>query len=88
MWIFGLIYLIGGLLTMLAVPRIKNEDTRTWIQFFVLSLTVLGICIVLTSHPEPITDIVEAYQKGHIVKCETITIEGTDTVKIVKYKYK
>lgn len=88
MWIFGLIYLIGGLLTMLAVPRIKNDDTKIWVQFLVLSLTVLGVSIVLTSHSEPITTIVESYQKGQIVKCETITVEGTDTVKITKYKYK
>lgn len=88
MWIYGLIFLIGALLTMFAVPRIKNDDTRTWVQFFVLALVTVGVTIVLTSHPEPITNIVKSYQKGQIVKCETITIEGTDTVKIVKYKYK
>lgn len=88
MWIYGLIILIGGLLTMFAVPRIKNDDTRTWVQFLVLISVTLGVSLILTLHPQPITTVVEDYQEGHIIKCETITIEGTDTVKIVKYKYK
>lgn len=88
MWIFELIILIGGLLTIFAVPRIKNDDTRAWVQFLVLILVTLGVSLILTLHPQPITNIVESYQKGQIVKCETITIEGTDTVKITKYKYK
>lgn len=88
MWIYGLIILIGGLLTIFAVPRIKDNDVRAWVQFLVLISVTFGISIVLTSHPEPITNIVESYQKGQIIKCETITIEGTDTVKITKYKYK
>lgn len=88
MWIFALIYLIGGLLTMFVVPRIKNDDIRAWVQFLVLSLTVFGVCTFLTSHPQSITPTIEDYQEGRIIKCETITIEGTDTVKVVKYKYK
>jgi uncharacterized membrane protein YqgA involved in biofilm formation len=88
MWIYGLIILIGGLLTIFAVPRIKDNDTRNWVQFIVLISVTLGVSLILTLHPEPITNIVESYQKGQIVKCETITVEGTDTVKITKYKYK
>ena len=88
MWIFGLIFLIGGLLTMFAVPCIKDDDTRAWAQFLVLGLVTFSIVVVFTTHPDQITTIVEAYQEGHIIKCETINIEGTDTVKIVKYKYK
>lgn len=88
MWISGIIILIGGLLTVFAVPRIKDDDHRAGTQFIVLLLVTLGVSIVLTSHPEPITNIIKAYQKGQIVKYETIIVEGTDTVKIIKYKYK
>lgn len=88
MWIFGLIFLIGGLLTMFVVPRIKDDDSRTWVQFIVLTLVTFGVAIIFTTHPDYITNIVESYQEGQIIKCETITIEGTDTIKVVKYKYK
>ena len=88
MWIFGLIFLIGTLLTVFAVPRIKNEDAKPWVQLSVLTLVTIGVVVVFTTHPEIITNTIKAYQKGQIVKCETITVEGTDTVKIVKYKYK
>lgn len=88
MWIFGLIFLIGGLLTIFAVPRIKDDDARAGIQFLILGLITFSVVGVFTTHPDQITTIVEAYQEGQIIKCETITIEDTDTVKIVKYKYK
>lgn len=35
-----------------------------------------------------ITDTINNYHKGNIIKVETITIQGTDTIKVVKYKYK
>lgn len=88
MWIFGLIFLIGGLLTIVAVPNIDHDDVRAWVQFLVLSFTIIGTCIVFTLHPQPITTIIKDYQEGRIIKCETISIEDADTVKIVKYKYK
>lgn len=88
MWIFGLIFLIGAILTMFVVPCIKDDDARAWTQFGVLTLVVLSVAIVFSSHPDQITTIVESYQEGQIIKCETITIEGIDTVKVVKYKYK
>lgn len=88
MWILGLIILIGGLLTMLAVPRIKDEAYKAWFQFVVLILTVFGVSIILTSHHEPVTNIINDYHSGKIIKCEEIMIEGTDTLWTVKYKYK
>lgn len=35
-----------------------------------------------------ITSTIKDYEKGAIVKVETITIQDTDTVKVIKYKYK
>lgn len=35
-----------------------------------------------------ITDTINDYHKGAIVKVETITIQDVDTVKVIKYKYK
>lgn len=44
--------------------------------------------IVATTNYLFITDIINDYHKGDIIKVETITIQGVDTIKIVKYKYK
>lgn len=44
--------------------------------------------IVVATNSLFITDIINDYHKGTIIKVENITIQGTDTTKIVKYKYK
>lgn len=44
--------------------------------------------IMATTNSRFITDTINDYHKGAIVKVETITIQGVDTTKIVKYKYK
>lgn len=44
--------------------------------------------IVVATNSLFITDIINDYHKGNIIKVETITIQGIDTVKVVKYKYK
>ena len=44
--------------------------------------------IIATTNSRFITDTINDYHKGAIIKIETITIQGTDTTKIVKYKYK
>lgn len=44
--------------------------------------------IVVATNSLFITDIINDYHKGAIIKIETITIQGVDTTKIVKYKYK
>lgn len=51
---------------------------------FILWLFTL---IITTYNSLFITDIINDYHKGNIIKVETITIQGTDTTKIVKYKY-
>lgn len=44
--------------------------------------------IVVATNSLFITDIINDYHKGDIIKVETTTIQGADTTKIVKYKYK
>ena len=40
-----------------------------------------------TSNSLFITYTINDYHKGTIIKVETITIQDTDTVKVIKYKY-
>lgn len=44
--------------------------------------------IVVATNSLFITDIINDYHKGAIIKVETITIQDVDTVKVIKYKYK
>lgn len=44
--------------------------------------------IVVATNSLFITDIINDYHKGNIIKVETITIQDVDTVKVIKYKYK
>lgn len=44
--------------------------------------------IMATFNSRFITDTINDYHKGAIIKVETITIQDVDTVKVIKYKYK
>ena len=44
--------------------------------------------IMATFNSRFITDTINDYHKGAIIKVETTTIQGADTVKVIKYKYK
>jgi hypothetical protein len=50
------------------------------------------VCIVTfmvcNLHSSYITPIIEDYENGEIIKQEKIVIENTDTIKVIKYKYK
>lgn len=52
---------------------------------FILWLFTL---IVVATNSRFITETINDYHKGVIIKVETITIQGVDTVKVIKYKYK
>lgn len=52
---------------------------------FILCLFTL---IIATCNSRFITATINDYHKGAIIKVETITIQDTDTVKVIKYKYK
>lgn len=55
-----------------------------WLSF------ILGLFtfIMATFNSRFITATINDYHKGAIIKVETITIQGADTVKVIKYKYK
>ena len=52
---------------------------------FILWLFTL---MMATCNSRFITDTINDYHKGAIIKIETITIQDVDTVKVIKYKYK
>jgi hypothetical protein len=44
--------------------------------------------IMATTNSWFITNTINNYHKGAIIKVETITIQDVDTLKVIKYKYK
>ena len=89
MWILIITIIIGGLL-LFAFGECKkiSKESQATLSYAVWGITIMVFVIVLLSHPDFITYKIEAYQKGQIVKQETITVEDGDTIKVVKYKYK
>lgn len=89
MWILTITMIIGGsLLWIFGECKKISKETQATLSFAVWGATILVFVIVLLNHSDFITDKIEAYQEGRIVKQETITVEGGDTIKVVKYKYK
>lgn len=66
-------------------PVHPDKKALIVILSFILWLFTL---IVTTTNYRFITDIINDYHKGAIIKVETITIQDVDTVKVIKYKYK
>lgn len=89
MWILIITMIIGGILIFVfgECEKISKESQAT-LSYAVWGITIIVFVTVLLSHSDFITDKVEAYQEGQIVKQETITVEDGDTIKVVKYKYK
>ena len=89
MWIVTLIIVIGGLLIFIFSDCKKiSKELQSWLSYIVFAIVIIVMIAVFLQHSDFITPIVESYQCGNIVKHETITIEGTDTIKVIKYKYK
>ena len=89
MWIVLITIAIGGfLLFIFADCEQISKEFQGWLSYIVYAITITVMIAVILQHSDFITPIVESYQCGKIVKHETITIEDSDTVKIVKYKYK
>ena len=89
MWILIVTMIIGGILIFVfgECEKISKESQAT-LSYAVWGITLIVFVTVLLNHPDFITDKIEAYQEGKIVKQETITVEDGDTIKVVKYKYK
>ena len=89
MWILIVTMIIGGSLLWIFGDCEKISKRRqATLSYAVWAITTVVYVFVLLHHSDFMTATIKDYQEGHIIKCETISIEGTDTVKIVKYKYK
>jgi hypothetical protein len=69
----------------------KDNDINPINQFMILILSLvlyIFTLLVVSFNTNFITPTIEDYEKGAIIKVENITIQGTDTVKVIKYKYK
>lgn len=89
MWILIITMIIGGILIFVFGDcKILSKESQATLSWVVWEITILIFVVVLLNHSDFITNTIEAYQEGRIVKQETITVEGGDTIKVVKYKYK
>lgn len=69
----------------------KDDNINPMNKFFIiiLSLVLFMFTLMMASfNTYFITSTIKDYEKGAIIKVENITIQGADTTKIVKYKYK
>ena len=69
----------------------KYDNINPMNKFFIIMLSLVLFIFTLTMasfNTYFITSTIKDYEKGVIIKVENITIQGTDTTKIVKYKYK
>lgn len=89
MWILIITMIIGGiLLFVFGDCKILSKQAQASLSYAVWAVTIVIFVFVLLNHSDFMTPTIEDYEKGHIVKQETITVEDGDTIKVVKYKYK
>jgi hypothetical protein len=89
MWILIITMIIGGILIFVFGECKKiSKPVQATLSYVVWGATILVFVFVLLGHSDFMTNTIEAYQEGRIVKQETITVEDGDTIKVVKYKYK
>lgn len=87
------IIVIALLIMLVQMFLLKEEDERTkpFCNFLVIICSMmlfLFTLLIVSFNTYFITATIKDYKKGAIVKVETTTIQGTDTVKVIKYKYK
>lgn len=89
MWMLVIIPLTIFIQTILLGPSDKsvNPVKKAVIIFLTFIVWLFTLLIAIYNSPF-ITATINNYHKGNIIKVETITIQGTDTIKVVKYKYK
>lgn len=89
MWILIVTMIIGGILLWVFGDCEKiSKRSQATLSYAVWAITTAIYVFVLLNHSDFMTATIKDYQEGHIVKQETITVEGGDTIKVVKYKYK
>lgn len=90
MWLVLVIALLIMLGQMFLLKE-KDERTSPICKFLVIIFSMmlfLLTSLIVSCNTYFITETIKNYKKGVIVKVETTTICGTDTVKVIKYKYK
>ena len=88
-WITIIILAIMLGQTFLLVEKDNDINPINQFMIIILSLVLLIFTLLIASfNTNFITSTIKDYEKGIIVKVENITIQGTDTVKVIKYKYK
>ena len=90
MGILFILYIVCTILLIIACSESdKNKfDVRFGISFAALLLMFIATVIIATTNKDFITPIIDDYENGKIIKTEKVTIEDTDTIKVVEYKYK
>lgn len=70
----------------------KKDDSINPINKYIIMMCSCALFLftlfIVSFNTYFITATIKDYEKGIIVKVETTTIQGADTTKIVKYKYK
>lgn len=70
----------------------EKDDSINSINKFLIIICSLALYIstllIASFNSYFITSTIKDYEKGIIIKVETTTIQGTDTTKVIKYKYK
>lgn len=84
---------ITSSIILLQIFLLGEEDTNMnpINKFIIIILSVvlfIFTLLIASFNTYFITPTIKDYEKGAIIKVENITIQGTDTTKIVKYKYK
>ena len=94
MWIILLTLFICSFVFYGIVVSFKQEDNNDNISKILGANLSLMMCVCMVTfivcnlHSSMITPIIEEYENGKIIKHEKIVIEDTDTIKVIKYKYK
>ena len=94
MWVILLTIFICTFIFYFSITTIENKDINNnkdiivFANFFLMACVCIITFLVCNTHSSMITPIIEDYENGKIIKQEKIVIEDTDTIKVIKYKYK
>ena len=97
MWIILLTIFVCSIVFYCVIVGIKQENynykTNDALNIIGVNLALMTcVCIVTfmvcNLHSSYLTPIIDDYENGKIIKQEKIVIEDTDTIKVIKYKYK
>lgn len=88
-WIIIIVSLL--ILGQMFLLKEKDDSIDPINKFMIMIISLIlyiFTLLIVSFNTNFITPTIKDYEKGIIVKVETITIQDTDTVKVIKYKYK